>query len=47
MASGGMTPGTAAMPVQPIVRTRKNVPMNSDANLRMDPPCGGSADRRG
>ena len=29
IASGGMTPGPAAIPVLPIVRTRKKVPMNS------------------
>src|SRR5204863_410338 len=29
MASGAMTPAPAPIPVQPIVRTRKKVPMNS------------------
>src|SRR6266481_2775389 len=29
MASGAITPAPAPIPVQPIVRTRKNVPMNS------------------
>src|SRR4051794_9038460 len=29
IASGAITPAGAPMPVQPIVRTRKNVPMNS------------------
>ena len=38
MASGGMTPGPAAMPVLPIVKTRKKVPMNSVQYLRMVSP---------
>jgi hypothetical protein len=36
MASGAITPGAAASPVQPIVNTRKNVPMNSAAYRRME-----------
>src|SRR4249919_3740032 len=38
MASGAITPGAAASPVQPIVNTRKNVPMNSVAYRRMARP---------
>src|SRR6478736_2098523 len=38
MASGAITPGAAASPVQPIVNTRKNVPMNSTAYRRMARP---------
>src|SRR4029453_16232221 len=38
IASGAITPGAAASPVQPIVNTRKNVPMNSTAYRRMAPP---------
>ena len=40
MASGAITPGAAASPVQPIVNTRKNVPMNSTAYWRMARPFG-------
>src|SRR5438552_10019852 len=35
MASGAMTPEPAPITVQPIVRTRKNVPMNSAMYLFM------------
>src|SRR5262245_48384781 len=35
MASGGMTPAPAAIPVQPMVSTKKNVPMNSVAYFLM------------
>src|SRR6267143_1873254 len=35
MASGGITPGAPGMTVQPMVRTRKKVPMNSAIYLRM------------
>src|SRR4029079_7661018 len=38
MASGAITPGAAASPVQPIVNTRKNVPMNSTAYRCMARP---------
>src|SRR4030095_8052906 len=38
MARGAITPGAAASPVQPIVNTRKNVPMNSAAYRRMARP---------
>jgi hypothetical protein len=38
MASGAITPGAAAIPVQPIVNTRKNVPMNSTAYRRIARP---------
>src|SRR5688572_6960878 len=36
MASGAITPVPAPIPVQPIVRTRKNVPMNSAMYLFID-----------
>src|SRR5437879_5992631 len=35
MASGGMTPAALGMTVQPMVSTRKKVPMNSVMYLRM------------
>src|SRR6185369_11329483 len=35
MARGGMTPGAPGMTVQPMVRTRKKVPMNSAIYLRI------------
>jgi hypothetical protein len=35
MASGGITPGVFGMTVQPMVRTRKKVPMNSAIYLRI------------
>ena len=35
MASGGMTPAAPGMTVQPTVRTRKKVPMNSVRYLFM------------
>src|SRR4029450_3060115 len=38
MARGAIPPGAAASPVQPIVNTRKNVPMNSTAYRRRARP---------
>src|SRR6266567_4471745 len=35
MASGGITPGAPGMTVQPMVSTRKKVPMNSAIYLRI------------
>src|SRR4029453_4900957 len=46
MASGAMTPAPAPIPVQPIVKTRKNVPMNSVIYLFISYFLGQSASKK-